>query len=135
LVGRVETAEVRWFGRSIVSVVARQQVLVLTTTGRRSGKVRRTTVAYTEVGGQIVVVGGAAGQTRPPDWVANLAADPLVEVTIRRATAPMRAMVLVGDARRRVWDAVLPRWPFIANYEARAGYEIAVVVLEPVPPG
>lgn len=131
LAGFVETAEVRLVGRSILSLLTRQRVLVLTTAGRRTGKRRRTTVAYREVDGGLVVVGGAAGQTRPPDWVANLRSDPAVEVTVDRETTPMIARVLDGDERAAMWLRLLDDWPFIARYEAQAGYEIVVVVLVP----
>jgi deazaflavin-dependent oxidoreductase (nitroreductase family) len=127
--GRVEAAEVRWFGRSVLSVVFRQRVLVLETTGRRSGKRRRTTVAYRERGSALVVVGGAGGQTRPPDWVANLRAHPGVTVIRRRRTTHMTARVLEGEERQLVWDQLCPAWPMIARYQDRAGRPIAVVEL------
>src|SRR5690606_16106134 len=63
LAGRVESAEVRWFGHSILSILFRQRVLVLETMGRKTGARRRTVVAYREAGGQVVVVGGAGGQS------------------------------------------------------------------------
>jgi deazaflavin-dependent oxidoreductase (nitroreductase family) len=129
LAGYVETAEVRLLGWSILSVLFRQRVLVLETRGRRSGKRRRTTVAYREVDGQLLVVGGAGGQTRPPDWVANLRADPRVAVTRRRRSVDMTAEVLEGSARQATWNRLAPDWPMIERYQARAGYPIPVVRL------
>jgi deazaflavin-dependent oxidoreductase (nitroreductase family) len=124
-----EAAETRWFGRSVLSVLFRQPVLVLETRGRRSGRARRTTLAYREVDGVLVVVGGAGGQRRTPDWVANLRADPAVQVTRRWRTAPMVAEELLGDARQAMWDRLLPQLPMIATYERRAGHPIPVVTL------
>jgi deazaflavin-dependent oxidoreductase (nitroreductase family) len=129
--GRFEVAEARWFGRSVLSVLFRQPVLVLQTTGRRSGKRRRTTLAYREVAGDLVVVGGAGGQTAIPDWVANLRADPGVVVTRKRRTSAMRATELVGADRQAMWDRLLPELPMMATYEARAGRPIPIVVLRP----
>jgi deazaflavin-dependent oxidoreductase (nitroreductase family) len=129
--GRVESAQVRWFGSSVLSVVFRQPVLLLETTGRRSGRRRRTTVAYRELEGDLVVVGGAGGQTRAPDWIANLRADPAVFVTRRRRTSPMVARVLEGEERQATWDALAPTWPIITKYERRAGRPIPVVRLGP----
>lgn len=66
-----EAAQVRRFGRSLLSVSFRTPVLVLHTTGRRSGRPRRTTLAFKRSeDGSLVVVGGAGGQARLPDWVA-----------------------------------------------------------------
>lgn len=131
--GYVESAEVRLFGRSVLSVVFRQRVLVLETTGRKSGKRRRTTIAYREVDGDVVVVGGAGGQTRPPDWVANLRANANVVVTRRRRSTPMIARVIEGGERQATWDRLEPDWPMMAKYQERAGYAIPVITLT-IPP-
>jgi deazaflavin-dependent oxidoreductase (nitroreductase family) len=133
LAGHVEATEVRLLGRSLLSVLFRQQVLALETTGRRSGKRRRTTVAYREQGSELVVVGGAGGQTCQPDWVVNLRADPDVTVSRRRRTADMTAHVLEGEERQRVWDELSPGWPMIAKYQERAGHPIPVITLTPRP--
>jgi deazaflavin-dependent oxidoreductase (nitroreductase family) len=134
LVGPVEAAEARWFGRSLLSLVYRTPVLVLETTGRRTGRRRQVTLACCEIEGDLVVVGGAGGQSRLPDWVANLRADPKVTVTRRRRRTPMRARELHGDERAAMWRQLLPIWPQVTTYEERAGYEIAVVVLQTPPP-
>ena len=129
-VGRIEGLEVRWLGFSVLSVLFRQRVLVLETTGRRSGKRRRTTVAYRLLDGRPIVVGGAGGQSQRPDWVANLMADPdVVAIRNRRAT-PMTATVLDGAERQAAWDRLAPAWPIIAKYEARAGRPIPVIRLD-----
>lgn len=127
--GYVESAEGRLFGRTILSTLYRQEVLVLETTGRRTGKRRRTTLACREVEGDTVIVGGAGGQTRPPDWVANLRSNPHVIVTRGRRTVPMVARVLDGDERQATWDLLLPSWPIITKYQQRAGYPIPVIKL------
>lgn len=131
LAGRVEATEARLLGRSVLSLLVRRPVLVLTTTGRRSGRARRTTLAYELVDGALVVVGGAGGQTALPDWVANLRAEPRVEVTRERRSTPMRARELHGDERTAMWAVVVERIAAIAAYERRAGRPIPVVVLEP----
>lgn len=129
LSGPIESAQVRALGRSVLSVLFREQVLVLETTGRKSGRLRRTTLAYRELDGDVVVIGGAGGQTRPPDWVANLRANPKVRVSRHRQTAPMVARVLEGDERLAAWIRLLVDWPRIATYERRSGYPIPVIVL------
>lgn len=131
MAGRFEVAETRWFGRSLLSVAFRQPVLVLESTGRRSGKRRSTTLAYRDLDGQLVVVGGAGGQTTTPDWVANVRANPAVVVTRRRRSTPMLARELSGAERAAMWERLLPMLPMIATYEERAGRPIPVIVLSP----
>jgi deazaflavin-dependent oxidoreductase (nitroreductase family) len=76
-VNRLEAALVRRTGRSAFAFAYRTPVLVLETTGRRSGLLRSTPVAYRPAGGGTwLIVGGAAGMRRTPDWVANLRAEP-----------------------------------------------------------
>jgi deazaflavin-dependent oxidoreductase (nitroreductase family) len=134
IIGPIEAAETRWFGRSILSLIFRNPVLILETKGRVSGKRRRTVVAYHELDGEVAVVAGAGGETRVPDWVRNLRAEPNVVVTRNRKSAPMRARELSGDERAAAWERLLPVFPQIDGYQRNAGYEIAVVLLSPGAP-
>src|SRR5688572_18583150 len=85
LVGPIEAAQVRRFGRSGLSVVFRTPVLALDTTGRRTGATRTTPLAYHRAeDGTLLVVGGAGGQTTTADWVRNLRAHPDATVTVDR---------------------------------------------------
>lgn len=130
LISRIESAQVRGFGGSMISLLFRTPVLVLTTTGRRSGKVRDTPLAYLRLeSGDLLVVGGAAGQTRLPDWVANVRANPAVTVTVDRAPVDMHAVELEGRERQAAWERAVDRWPRIAAYEAKAGRPVPVVRL------
>ena len=128
----VEAAQVRRFGRSLLSTLFRTPVLVLETVGRRSGERRQTALAYHRVAeGRFVVVGGAGGQRRIPDWVANVRARPTVHVVVDRVRRPMTAVELHGDVRARAWDELRRVWPRIERYEQRAGRRIPVFRLEP----
>lgn len=132
LVGVVEAAQVRRFGRSVISLAARTPVLLLHTTGRRSGIERSTTLAYhRDVDGSLLVVGGAGGQRRLPDWVANLRADPHAGVTIDRNRFGVTVAELGGEERRRVWQQLTAVWPRIEGYERRAGRPVPVFRLTP----
>jgi len=122
LAGPIEAAQVRRFGRSILSTLFRTPVLVLETSGRRSGKARRTTLAYhRDRDGTLLVVGGAGGQTRIPDWVANLRADARAAVVVERERRAVFAAELTGTARAAVWGELLRTFPNIETYERRAG--------------
>lgn len=129
LVQPVEALEARWFGRSLLSLLVRRPVLVLETTGRRTGRRRRTTLAYERVGADLYVVGGAGGQAALPDWVANLRADPHVRVTIDRRALPMVATELHGKERADAWARLVRAMPVIETYERRAGRLVPVVRL------
>ena len=135
LTGPVEAAEVRWFGRSMLSTLYRTPVLVLETTGRRSGKRRRATLAYQrEPDGCVLVVGGAGGQTTTPDWVANLRADPRAEVVVDRARHAVTATELIGPNRDAVRGELDRAFPRIELYERRSGRPAPVFRLSPSAP-
>ena len=128
----IEAAQVKHFGRSPVSLIARTPVLVLETTGRRSGRQRESTLAYLPLDdGQLLVVGGAGGQTRLPDWVANRRANPEVTVTVNRERRLMHAAELDGAERATAWKLALAEWPRIASYESKAGRPVPVIRLVP----
>jgi deazaflavin-dependent oxidoreductase (nitroreductase family) len=132
LTSGIEATQVKRFGRSGLSLLARTPVLVLETTGRKSGRRRETTLAYLPLDcDQLLVVGGAGGQTRLPDWVANVRANPTVMVTVNRTRRPMHAVELRGTERETAWKQALAEWPQIASYESKAGRPVPVVRLAP----
>ena len=107
----VEVAFVERFGRSPLSVVFRTPVLVLHSVGRRSGQERSTAIAYDrDTDGSLLIAGGAGGQTRLPDWVANLRATPRAAVTVDQPHR-RRAVELTGRARAEMWLARRPMAP------------------------
>lgn len=128
-----EAAQVRWFGRSLLSSLFRTTALVLETVGRKSGRRRQTALAYHRLhDGGLVIVGGAAGQRRVPDWVANLRANPDVQVVVDRVRRPVTAVELGGDERSTVLNEVREVWPQIVAYEQRAGRPVPVFRLKDV---
>ncbi|HEV2069427.1 MAG TPA: nitroreductase/quinone reductase family protein [Acidimicrobiales bacterium] len=128
----VEAAQVRRFGRSLVSLAFRTPVLALETIGRRSGAKRSTTLAFQRVDdGTLLVVGGAGGQARVPDWVANLRANPQAVAWVDRAPLPVRAVEMTGADREEAWRHLSHVWPRIDRYERRAGRRVPVFRLLP----
>lgn len=128
-----EAAQVQWFGKSLLSVVFRTPVLVLHSTGRRTGVVRSTTLACHRLNdGSFIVVGGAGGQARVPDWVANLRADPVAAITVNRIRVDVQAAELAGAARDGMWREVRDVWPQIDVYQRRAGRDVPVFRLTPI---
>ena len=123
----MEVAQVRRWGRSLFSVVYRTPVLLLHTTGRHSGHERTTALAFhQEADGGLIVVGGANGQTRMPDWVHNLRANGEGAITVNRVRHTVHAEELIGQQRDRCWPTLVDRWPRIEVYERRAGRPVPV---------
>lgn len=132
MAGPIESAQVRRFGCSVLSVLFRTPVLVLDTTVRRSGATRSTTPAYHRLDdGSLLIAGGAGGQSRVADWVLNLRANPKATVTVDRMRTPVCAFELEGRDRELGWRALRQVWPRIDGYQRRAGRTIPVFRLNP----
>ncbi len=95
--------------------------LLLTTTGRRSGEPRTQPLLYAPDGDGYVVVGSNWGQAHHPAWTANLLAHPEATVVVDGATVPVRAALVTGAERDRLWRLLVETWPAYVTYERRAG--------------
>ena len=129
---RVEAVQLRLAGTTFTAIVFRTPVALLETTGRRTGRTRRTPVAYlARPDRSFLIAGGAAGQARTPDWVANLRNEPRARVVVRRARLDVTARELDGDERRAAWEAAVARWPMLPGYERASGRLTPLFVLTP----
>lgn len=107
-------------------------LLVLETTGRRTGRRRFAPVGYWEDGqGGLVVGGGAAGMATVPDWVRNLRANPAAAAWIRRSRVPVVAEELTGAGRDRAHQEALKVWPRVRRYELKSGRAVPYFRLVP----
>ena len=106
--------------------------LLLTTRGKRSGKLRRTPLIYGRDGDNYVVVASYGGSPDHPDWYYNLLAEP--EVTVQVGPDEMRATARTaeGDEREALWAKMASVWPDYTQYQAKTRRQIPVVVVEPV---
>jgi deazaflavin-dependent oxidoreductase (nitroreductase family) len=107
-------------------------MLLLHTTGAKSGKERVNPMMYQEVGDDYAVFASKAGAATNPDWYHNLVAHPDAAVEIGTDTKTVRARVAAGDERTRIWEIQKERYPGFAEYERNTDREIPVVILEPV---
>ena len=107
-------------------------VLLLTTTGRRSGKQRTIPLLYLEEDGTLLVVASMGGAPSNPGWYHNLVANPTVEVQTRASRCWMRAEPLVGEDRHRRFERIKAAANRYATYESRTDREIPVVALREV---
>jgi len=104
--------------------------VLLTTTGRHSGKRRTTAIWAYPDGDALVLVGSSGGNRRTPAWVLNLRAQPEATVQVRRETRPVRAREAAGDEYGRLWTMVVAAYPGYAAYLMWAQRVIPLVVLE-----
>jgi deazaflavin-dependent oxidoreductase (nitroreductase family) len=107
-------------------------LLLLTTTGARSGRRRTTPLAHTRDGDRYVVIASKAGAPSHPDWYRNLVANPEVTVEVGGETFEALASVPTGSERKRLYDAQAALMPNFAEYQRNTTREIPVVVLERV---
>jgi deazaflavin-dependent oxidoreductase (nitroreductase family) len=106
-------------------------LLLLTSTGARSGRPHTTPLVYLADGDRLVVFGTKGGAPTNPDWYHNLRANPLASVEVGTETREVRATVAAGEERQRLFAAQAERRPGFAEYAAMTTREIPVVVLEP----
>ena len=109
-------------------------VLLLTTTGRRSGKARTTPLTFFRDGTDLVVVASNGGAIRPPDWSLNLQQNPRAVVRIGTDELVVTARPGSEQQRERLWEMVTTAYAGYARYQARAKRQIPVVLLTPEGP-
>jgi deazaflavin-dependent oxidoreductase (nitroreductase family) len=106
------------------------EILLLNTTGHRSGQERTMALIHRADGDRFVVVASKGGAPEHPTWFDNLEADPDVSVQVRDDVIPVHASVAEGDERARLWSLMTEVWPDYDAYQAKTDREIPVVVLQ-----
>jgi deazaflavin-dependent oxidoreductase (nitroreductase family) len=107
-------------------------MLLLTTTGRRSGEARTTPLLYMPDGADYYVVGSNGGRDRPPAWLLNLEANPDASVQAGRRKVRVKAEVLRGDAKQAVWPRMVEHYSGWDHYQQLTEREIPAVRLRSV---
>lgn len=105
-------------------------MLLLHSTGAKSGNERVNPVAYQPVGDNFAVFASKAGAPTNPDWYHNLVAHPETKVEVGDDTIGVTARVATGDERQRIWDKQKQIMPGFADYETKTTRQIPVVLLE-----
>jgi len=124
--------EYRANGGRVTGQFAGAPLLLLTTTGAKSGRPRTAPLAYTTDGDRLVVIASKGGAPTHPDWYHNLVANPNVTVELGTETFPARASVPDGEERDRLFNQMAAQRPRFADYQRNPPRRIPVVVLERV---
>ena len=130
-VGKLNVPIYRLTRGRLLGRVGRAPVLLLTTTGRRSGQQRIAPVVFLADGDRYVVIGSNAGNERPPAWALNLAANPDAEVEMRGDRRDVRARIAEGEERADLWRRVNEQFSGFDRYRELTSRDINVFVLEP----
>src|SRR5262245_58828948 len=104
--------------------------LLLTTTGRKSGKELTLPLISARDGDRHVLVASRGGAPDHPGWYKNLAAHPAVKLQVAADKFPVRARTAEGPERTRLWGTMTKIWPAYDEYQGKTSREIPVVILE-----
>jgi deazaflavin-dependent oxidoreductase (nitroreductase family) len=107
-------------------------VVVVTSRGARSGKVRKNPVMRVEHDGAYALVASKGGTPEHPGWYHNLVAHPTVEIQDGAERRDYGVRVAEGDEREQWWERAVDVWPDYAAYQEKTDREIPVFIAEPV---
>ena len=116
---------------SVVGGPGEVPCLLLTTTGRKTGKERTTPLIYSFQDGGYVIIASKGGAPDHPSWYLNIKEDPNVRIQVSTHEMKARAEVVEGEKRERLWEAMVKVWPDYDNYQKKTDREIPVVLLLP----
>lgn len=146
LIGRFSTSRFdRWLhpllyrafaGRGVLGRILGSEMLLLTTTGRRSGRPRTVALfafPVAEPPGSWAVIGSRGGSREIPAWYRNLAARPEASIQVHRIAAPVRAREVSGAEYEAIFERATTAYAGYRLYRQESPHHIPIVVLEPAP--
>ena len=107
-------------------------VILLTTVGAKTGKIRKTPLMRVEHDGEYAVVASLGGAPKNPVWYYNVKAHPQVELQDGTVTGDYEAREVFGDEKVTWWERAVAAWPDYAEYQTKTDRQIPVFVLTPV---
>jgi deazaflavin-dependent oxidoreductase (nitroreductase family) len=107
-------------------------IIVLTSVGAKSGRLRKTPLMRVEHDGRYAVVASLGGAPKHPVWYYNLVKNPLVELQDGAVKRDYTAREVMGDEKAAWWERAVATWPDYAEYQRKTDRQIPVFVLEPV---
>ncbi|MFD9724188.1 nitroreductase/quinone reductase family protein [Streptomyces sp. NPDC059072] len=123
--------EFRATGGKVGGDFAELPLLLLTTTGARTGERRTMPMAYLRDGERLVVFAANGGRENRPGWYHNLLADPSAHVEVGSEAYGVTAVETEGAERERLWALQVERTPFLAGFQERSGRTVPVIALVP----
>jgi deazaflavin-dependent oxidoreductase (nitroreductase family) len=109
-----------------------KRVILLTTVGAKTGKIRKTPLMRVENDGEYAVVASLGGAPKHPVWYWNIKKNPRVELQDGEVTKDYEAREVVGDDKTVWWERAVEAWPDYADYQKKTDRQIPVFVLTPV---
>ena len=132
ILGGLHKRVYRLTGGKVGGKVGELSVLLLTTTGRKSGQPRTQPLLYAPAADGYAVIASKGGAPQHPFWYLNLESNPHAQVTIGRETHAVNARVTDGEERERLWRSLADHYPGYDKYAQKTTRQIPVVVLERV---
>jgi deazaflavin-dependent oxidoreductase (nitroreductase family) len=117
------TASTDWYGKPLI---------LLTSIGAKTGKIRKTPLMRVEHDGQYAIVASAGGAPKNPVWYYNLKAKPRVELQDGHVTREYDAREIHGDEKAIWWQRAVQAYPDYADYQQKTDRQIPVFVLAPI---
>ena len=110
----------------------RERLVLLTTTGAKSGRPHTTPMMFVPDGERLLVIASNMGAPKAPDWYVNLVADPMVQVEVGDESYRAAATPLIGEEYDRTWASIKKSYPFFADHEKQTSRMIPVVAVQRV---
>ena len=108
------------------------KVLILTTKGRKSGKIFSNPVGYFERDGGYIIVASNGGATSHPSWYHNIKGNPEdVTIQVMDKTMKVKSEIILGESRKPIWSWIVANAPNFGDYEKQTSREIPLVLLTP----
>jgi len=106
-------------------------VLILHTTGRKSGTTRKLPLIYGRDGDDFLIVASKGGAPDHPAWYLNLVANPNAAIQVWSELIPVTARTATPDEKKRLWPTMTALWPDYDGYQERTERDIPLVILSP----
>ncbi|BAX97928.1 hypothetical protein MSTE_02619 [Mycobacteroides stephanolepidis] len=142
LTGEYEPSGLDWSQKQVAKIIesgttdgitiADMPVILLTTLGAKSGKLRKIALMRVEHNGEYAIVASLGGAPKNPVWYYNVKENPLVELQDGSTTKDYQSREVVGDEKAQWWDRAVEAYPPYAEYQTKTDRQIPVFVLTPV---
>lgn len=142
LTGEYEPSGLDWSQKQVARIIesgttdgttiADMPVILLTTLGAKSGKLRKIALMRVEHNGEYAIVASLGGAPKNPVWYYNVKENPLVELQDGSTTKDYQAREVLGDEKATWWDRAVAAYPPYAEYQTKTDRQIPVFVLTPV---